>query len=494
MRIQQRLADAWSGFGGGFTRLDNDMATVVSYLQESNQELERAIEDLREGWVQLKEGGADTNRQKMRDRSRFAFQRGDTYIKGALRLTGEFCFEQGIDGPVSSDDRTEVQEALDAFWHDPTNQSTLFSTVAQLRASNQLLVDGDYFTILRTGTESDSRTAVRHMPAVQVVDMITDPLDLTRVLYFKCSVPILEWDKDKLRWHEDHKFKTIFYRDIFNTEEANDPLKDLLGGRAEPDAYLHHTVINAIDAADFGWPEPAVSLPWFDRHKRGAQDQEAISKMTAANMSRLKVSGTASDINAVANQIRARGQRKDGEFNENVAGQTTITNDQVEVEINRASSRAGEAETNSRMFRMAGGVGLGIPMHYSNDPENANLATARSMDRPTLVHLRAYQSIWIDTYRKLIDFHLKQHGIEDAKYDIPAPRIARQDISEAGKLIVDAYDRGLLTANQAVASVLDLLGFDDIANEIEIREDEMDAEDEAETTPLEDEVIGESGW
>jgi len=488
-RSLKRLADAATG--GELSRLNGDLYNTRLQLKESSREIERLKEDV--GWTRLSQERKAEDRQVVRDNCRYQFQRGNVFIKGALRLMTEFCFEQGIDGPVSKDKRPAVQAAIDDFWWAQDNQSALFSTVAQHRASNQLLVDGDYFAILRGGAEGDKRTAVRYMPAKYVIQPIIDPFDLTRVLYYKCHIPDLEWDDTENNWREKGTKKVVFYRDIFNTEEANDPLHDRLGNKAEKGAHLLHISINAIDAGGFGWPEPAVSLPWFTLHKRTAEDQGTVSAATAALMNVLKVDASSEAIDTLRDEVRDRGQWADGEANENIAAQINFLNAQAELSVNRASSRAGEAETNSRMFHMAGVVGLGIPLHYSGDPDNAGLATAHTMDRPTLVHMRAYQSIWIDAYRKLVDFALARAGIKDAQYDIPAPRIARQDISEAGKLIIEGYDSGLLTDAQAVSSVLDLLGFDDIAGELQAREEEMAAE-EAEPTVLEEERAEESGW
>ena len=492
--VQRRLANIASG--GELDRLSKGIATAHRRIKESDRELERIIEEAREGWVRVDDEQQVRNRQRVRDNCRSAFQRTDTFIKGALRLMTEFCFEQGIDGPISNDPRPEVEVALNEFWNDDSNQESLFCTVAQHRASNQLLVDGDYFTRIQLGaTKNDRRTAVRYMPAKYVISTITDPFDLSRVLYFKCKIPELEWNDAESRWESNGAKRVVFYRDIFNADPANDPLHDRLGSKAEENAYLLHTAINAIDAAGFGWPEPAISLKWFRYHKDIAGDQATISKATAALMNVLKVDATSSDIDTLRDELRTRGQFEDGEANENVTAQINLMNAQAELSVNRASSRAGEAETNSRMMRMGGGVGLGVPLHYQGDPDNAGLATARTMDRPTLVHMRAYQSVWIDTYRKAIDFALLHgNGIEKPLYDLPAPRIARQDISEAGKLIMDSYDRGLLTDSQAAASVLDMLGFDNVGRELEARAGAMEAEEEAEPTALEQEELEESSW
>ena len=492
MRLLQnagkRLADVVSG--GEVTRLGDERHALYAYLKESSREIERLKEDV--GWLRIGESQGTQDRQKVRNVCRYEFQRGNPFVKGAIKLMTEFCFEQGVDGPASDDKK--IQDALTTFWSAPDNQESLFATVAQHRASNQLLVDGDYFIMVRTGGEVGKHTAVRYMPASYVIDIITDPLDVTRVLYYKCAVPSLKWDSETDSQKPSDDRKVVFYRDIYNIDEKNDALFTYLGARAEKDAFLQHITVNAIEAADFGWPEPAVSLPWFQMHKETAQDQATTSKATAALMTILKVDASSSAIDTLRDELRDRGQYADGEANENVTAQINLMNQQAELSVNRASSRAGEAEANSRMFRMAGDVGVGLPLHYQGDPDNAGLATARTMDRPTLVHMRAYQSVWIDAYRKLFDFVLLRANIKPPyQYDIPAPRIARQDISEAGPFIIDAYDHGLLTRGQASSSSLDILGFDDIAREQEALEEEMEAE-EAEPTVLEEEQAAESGW
>ena len=112
---------------------------------------------------------------------------------------------------------------------------------------------------------------------------------------------------------------------------------------------------------------------------------------------------------------------------------------------------------------------MGVGLHYLADPENAALATTRSMELPILRRCQAYQALWVEIYRCLFKFVLEHAGKDPlaVQYELPVPRMVEPDIQGVSNAIATLYDRHLLTPEQAGARGLELLGFDDVGREIE---------------------------
>ena len=492
MRLKQFLGNiATFGELGRLQETNARMGrNIGAALAEYDRELERAKQDAAQGWVKIEGGRAQTNLDTIRANCRQMYQYTDPMVKGAVNSYTKFCFQQGIDGPSSENEPT--QAALTAFWGAQDNQQTFYSTVAQYRRSTQLLLDGSLFVMLRL-KPGNKDVAVRYLPTDYVEDIITDPLDGTRVLYYKAMIPQLAWSDSEAQWGQaDEKTKTVFYRDLFNTDAANDPLEGRLEN-VEKDCWVQHVAINAVDDAQFGIPEPATSVFWFEQHKKLAEDQATLSRVRASIATQLKVVGTATQVADMRTTIEGRSQNTATTDQENLSGQFNVLNQFADLELKAFGTGSADAWTNSRIFRIKALAGMGgLPLHFLSDPENANLATALSMERPALETFRAYQAIWVDAYRKQCDFALVRAGIVEPLYDIPVPRILAPDLPSIGGVINDSYELGLLTQRQASSWLLDFLGFDDVAEELAALETEKT--EPAETTKPAELLEEESEW
>ncbi len=459
-------------------------------LAEYDRALEQVKESSAQGWVKMEGGRAQTNLDTIRANCRQMYQYTDPLLKGAVNTITKFVFQQGVDGPTSEDEST--QAVLDALWNAPDNQQTMYSTIAQYLRSTQLLLDGNLFVMLRT-TPPSKDLAVRYFPVEYIADIITDPLDGTRVLYYKAVVPVLAWEAKEQRYNQGGT-KTIFYRDMFNTDTDNDPLEGRLKN-VEENCWLQHIAINAVDDAGFGIPEPATSMEWFTQHKKLAQNQAALSMARAAIAVQLKAAATPAQLATLKTAIEARSQNTASGDQENLAGQINVLSENTDLSQQAFGTGASEAWTNSRIFRITALAGMGgIPLHYESDPENATKATATMMERPAFETFRNFQSIWTDAYRKQCDFALAFAGIEDPLYDIPMPPLVAMDVAAVGGAVLDATDVGVLMQRQASAWFLNALGFDDVPAELAAIDKEQE-ELEGEEAPEPAEVIEEeSEW
>ena len=456
-----------------------DFSAAMNGLREaSDLLLERYKEDAQ--WLNLT---ADTDsdkpgeRAQIRDLARWAFNGGEAFVKAAVWLKTAFTFGNGIDGPVVPE-KDPAYDVLMDFWHEPRNQGSMFSTGRQYERSNQLLVDGDLFLLVFT--KPDPIQVRRILPEV-VTDVIRDPDDTSRPLYYVTEADTLVYSGGALSSAGDKKKR--YYPDILNDQGADDPLRDEIS--PEPDGHMLHVPLNRITGY-YGTSEAAASLNWFMRAKRIATDQATVSRATAALMNLLTITGSSTNVANVAAQFIASSSGEGDDATHHappLPGAMNVMNEAAALEVNRKTTQGSDANTNSRLMMKPAAAGFGMTLHYLADPENANLATTKSMELPVLKMMTVYQALWIDTYRQLCDFALQQKGIKprDSEYDIPVPRMIEPEIEGVAKAVLDGYAEGILTRDQAATRLLTVLGVDDIGKELEALEQEV-GEPEAKTT------------
>lgn len=463
---------------------------LMSLMESGDFRLERAKEDAT--WHNLSRAAVDGSQLPRMEKiawARAAFLT-EAFAKRGVLLKTDFCFGSGIDGPRGKQKHGEpvhpgVQVILD-FWNDRSNQATMFSAPMQSLRSSQLLVDGGLFLLLFVGADG---VKVRRLGSTLVQKIIADPDDATRPLYYAVPKRKFNFDAKQAALVQDTAVsgEWIYYRDFRNTDPAQDPLYGQC--EADPDVYLMHVSINSIGDCDFGESDVITSLKWLQAAKQVAEDQGTISRASAALMNRLAVK-TKNEA-ALAGLARSlRSTTEAGGPKPPLPGSINVESEGAELKSQRASTNATDAWQDGRSMRLPAAVGMGLPLHYLGDPENASLATARVMDTPTLKMLEAYQTLWRSLYCDLFSFVLEQRGVDPqtVKYDIPMPAFSEPEIAEVATAVLDAKDAGLITKTQAAQRMMELLGFDDIPERLEELLQDEAAQDEGDADALADKL------
>ena len=469
------------------------LGSAISALGEASRLIEREREDAK--WTNIsadQKGGNDAiPREKAIPLARWAFSGGCPFTKAAVWNKTNFAFGTGIDGPTGPDAETNTAlQILRAFWWEQSNQSAMFSTARQYERSNQLLCDGDLFLLLFL--DAAGMVRVRRYDPLSVASIVPDPEDPSRPLYYACK-----YQRKELNVHTGQmvqapgaKQKVRYYPDFQNTEQDADPLYSVVHGEGVDDTYrmtgegqanvyMMHVPLNRVRESGFGVSEVAASVRWFLASKRIVEDQATISAATARLMNRISVAGTPGDLTALATTIKDSIGDASDELNEGGMSHAAMNlmPEGMEMKSERASSRATDAWQNDRMIRMRGAAGTGQALHYLADPENASLATTRTMELPVLRSFETYQALQIDTYRNLCGFELLQNGIDpqEAEYDIPAPAMLQTEVGATAGALMDAGDAGYMTQPLVSRALLQLFGSDDIHTDLKAIADEAEA-------------------
>ncbi|MCF8012617.1 MAG: hypothetical protein K9L56_15210, partial [Clostridiales bacterium] len=394
--------------------------------------------------------------------------------KAAVLNKTLFAFGEGVTGPTGED-----ADLLRDWWNDPQNQASMFSVPRQYERSNQLLCDGDLFLLLFVSP--DGSVQIRRQEPLAIHNIITDPEDTSRPLYYVAKVDEKKLDAKEGRLKSTGNTKLIYYRDYNNTDPNEDPLYQQVPDFDE-DTFMMHVPLNRVQEGAFGVSEAAPAAKWFLRAQQIADDQATISKATARLMSEIIVEGSAGDVDNVAQMIANKMGDTTDDLHEDPDEQIfTAHTPNVEMKQNRAGTGSSDAFKNSRMMRMPGAAQMGQSLHYLADPENANLATATSMELPVLKNFSGYQSIWQWTYRSMADFVLRVNGHdpEDVAYDIPMSRILREEISNPVQGLLDAGAMNHLNDEYVTRKLLEMFGSEDIHQDMKDALEQTDSTEPA---------------
>jgi len=399
----------------------------------------------------------------------------DPFVKRSVWTATEFAFGNGIDGPQGEDPEGKDIEVLLDFWSDVRNQASMFSVIRQYERSNQLQVDGDLLLLLTLPKAGEKGPVqVRRLSPLPFVEVISDPDDASRALYYSALQTTQILDKAQGKLVPTGAQKVVYYRDFLNDDPATDPLADQID--AEDGVYILHTPMNRIADSGWGTSDVICSIKSFREARKIADDQATIGRATAALMNKLVTEGTPAQLTALQQSLASTTAA--GGPLPPLPGAMNVMNPETKLEVNRASTNATDAMENGRMMRMAGAAGMGWALHYvTADPANANLATSTAMELPQLKHALAYQSLWMGIYSQLFDFvlrHSKQQQAEPVKYKIPMARMVEPDVAGQCDALLAACEAGRITGKQASQRLLELFEVDNIPQALaEIEEDEQ---------------------
>lgn len=415
--------------------------------------------------------------------------------KRLVNMHAEYCFGGGVEAPTVGDD--PIDAALKRWWFEPTNQRALFNVEAQHRRSANLLVDGSVFLACVQG-DAISPTLVRWIDPVQFVGVVTHPEDESQVLYYQRKYRPKVWNAAAGGWNDSLEEVTLYYPDIDNDGTTDDPYAgkfpvavDKLGN---PIQVLRFR-LNALMSADQGQGIMRELMDFEINMLALMEDQLTVSAATAAYMNTAVVKGGAKQIAAAQSYL---GQSGDNPTNAQPnAGDWTVHNEGVALNVNRAGTNAGDNRQNIRMVQMPMAALSGVALHYMGDPENANLATAQAMEGPVQKHFEAYQSYWTYIYARLA-----QKAMEDAGHDIrrnadynlnvPMPELVIADLLDRLEAIGYMAERDWASRNQATREAWRAMGAADPTAETQeaLESVEEDPDDELPTTEMSPPVPG----
>ena len=400
---------------------------ALSILQERIAELEFFKED--KGWDRL---GGDFKYELSKSHLNSVVARARLYflhnplINRAVTLQSDYVFAQGLNIQATNKD---VNQVIQYFLDDKQNQREISGHQARLMKEQTLMLDGNVFLVLFTDTQGTGKVQVRSILVDEITNIITNPDDQNEIWYYKREWSAID-ETGKTEFH------TSYYPDI-DYLPINRPTTTKDGNPIMWNAPIYHIKVGSLSKSRYGVPEVYAALDWAQAHRKFLEDWVTIVRSYARFAWRMEVQGNRNAVTAAKTKLNTSITNNDS-VERNPAplvGSTFISTKGGNTLEPVKTSGATTSAQDGREIRMMVAAALGIPDTFFGDVDVGNLATARTLDRPTELKYRSRQTLWEGVYEIILN-----HVI---KWAIIAPK---GPLAKKVKPVIDFYGNMNLSA------------------------------------------------
>jgi hypothetical protein len=380
----------------------SEVAKAVGHnelLEERIAELETFIEDV--GWERMYGYGDDFQftREALRDIIRLSrlYYLKSPIIKRPVDLQSYYVWGQGFE---LKDSNPALNDVVQRFVKDPSNQRALFSVESAMDAERKLRVEGNlflgYFTNLSTG-----RVQVRRFKVDEVQSIVFSDDDATEPRFY-----LRVWSDSngsQRRYYPDWGYvrRLRAEREIGTSLGQTDSVRQEMIGEVsiDWDVPILHRKTGGFSDMDFGVPETYAALDWAKAYRELLEDFKKTSRALAKWAMVLKKEGASqAQITAIQARLQSTLGTASAETNPApVTGSTFVSNDSVDLKALDVSKASIDPEKFNRVMLMACAA-MGTPSNFYGDAASGNLASAKTLDRPTELMFRARQNLWAEVF------------------------------------------------------------------------------------------------
>lgn len=399
-------------------------------------------------------------------------------IQRAVNVRTFYTWGQGVEISARDD---AVNDVVQAFLDDPLNQEVLFGHEARESKDRAVQLDGNLMFALFTSPLT-GRVQVRSIPWTEVTEIITDPEDSARRWFYK-----REWTAtvlDPVTGRFESRTQKALYPDLGYRPPVR--MKTLGGMSVEWDAPLLHVRTGGLDGMQFGVSEVYCALAWARAYKGFLEDWASIAKA----LSRFAWKGTTvkGRVTALRRGLEGRNTSTDTVTTPPAAAGQGFVSDGAS-DLTPISKSGAQLDADSgRPLAMMVAAGMDIPYTIlMGDADVGNLATAKTLDRPTELAMQSRREMWAGVHRRLCDYAIDQAvkaprgalrgtvrrdelgqevitlaGDVDRSIEVAWPSILEHDVTELVKALVDADGTGHVPPEIICRLLLQALGVEDI--------------------------------
>jgi len=430
----------------------------LELLSERLAELELAMDD--DGWLPLDGWTAVEFSRDGLDRlirlARLSYLK-NPLINHAVSIQAHYVFGQGVNVRGKRD---LVNDAIQTFWDDRGNRKSLTRQQALTMKEVELQVAGNVALSLFPSRVS-GRVKIRTVPIEEIREVIRNPDDAQEPWFYKRV-----WRERRLNngVFQEPVQRTAYYPDWgFRPRRMPGTLD---GNPIHWGSPIYHVKVGGFDSWAFGVPEVYSALDWARAVKEDLEDYLTIRKALARFVWRLKTPGGAAGVAAAKDRLGTTvGSGSYLETNPPpLAGSTFIGAQEqrdpvtgrtiagVDMEPIRTAGATPSLNEGRRVGLMvAAGTGIPETMLFG-DADVGNLATAKTLDRPTELQMMNRQALWRDVFNDLADFVidssvrstrgvLKGSIVRDQETEEEIVTLAADDTNEDPELRGEPMDR-----------------------------------------------------
>jgi len=391
----------------------------IELLEERLSELESSLDS--DGWRRLG-GGFDLEFSrdalgKIIKRSRYAYL-SNPLLNHAIEVQQHYVFGQGVSIAAT---HPLINDVVQAFVDDPGNKAELTSGNALLLKEAELAVTGNLFFVLFPNALT-GEVRVRSIVVEEIQDIITDPEDRQTPWYY-----LRTWQERRLNNGLVAPAERQAYYPDWRYTPRNKP-DTINGAPVHWGSPVYHRKVGGFAHMRYGVPETYSALDWALAVREDLEDWATIRKAHARFATRITTKGGSRTIGAVKAKLGSTLGTAGAETNPApTVGSTFVESDNVKYDPISLGGKSPNPDEGRRLGLMVG-AGMGIPETILwGNADAGNLATAKTLDRPTELKMRARQSLWRDALEDILNYVID--------WAVAAPKGA---LSQYGTVAVDS--------------------------------------------------------
>ena len=402
MGILTRMGLRESQAAPDLLRENEGLVMSLDDLTERLSELELALEDV--NWERLSwQTGQEFSRaglQKIIDLSRLAFLK-NPLVNRAVSLQAMYVWGQGVS---ISANHPDVDAVVQAFLDDPKNQVELTGHQARTMKEQDLQTEGNIFFAFFTNALT-GRTRVRTIPVDEVKDIICNPDDRKDPWYYKRETNPVRVDIPSgaaipagtvTTYHPDWRYNPT-------------PRPMTIGGHpVKWDAPVYHVKVGGLSTMRFGVPETYSGLDWARAYKEFLEDWATIVRSYSKFAWQMTAKGGKKGLAAAKTKLGTTMGTAGYDTNPPpVAGSIFAASEGTSLTPIKTAGATTSADDGRRMLLMVAAA-TGLPESFFGDVSVGNLATAKSLDRPTELKFCDRQTLWADIHTDMLQYVIDQ--------------------------------------------------------------------------------------
>lgn len=495
---------------------NGQLLETVELFAERLGELELALEDM--DWIRLTLDGerefSNAGLAKIVMLARLAYLK-NPLINRAVSVQAHYVWGQGVSIGARP---SIVDEVVQSFLDHPKNQAELTSHQARTMKEVQLQLESNLFLVLFANASS-GRVLVRSIPVDEILkgDIICNPEDRKDPWYYKRVWAQRTFNQDT--GEQGVEQLEAYYPDWRYQPTAK---PDEIGGKpVHWDQPVMHVKVGGLPDMRFGVPEVYSALDWAKAVREDLERYATLRQSLARFAWNLTTKGGAAGVAAARTKLGSTLGNPGTGLESNpppVTGSMFIGTDPDQLKPIRTAGMAPSADDGRRLGLMVS-AGTGIPeTMLFGDADVGNLATSKTLDRPTELKMIDRQTLWGDVWRDILEYVALQSTkapsgklngvgtIEDDdgvevlvveetnektgkpitySIDVDFPPILERDMKDRVTAIVTAATLdgknpvGTLDKRTVVSLIASALGLDDIDDLVDLvapEDEEADAE------------------
>lgn len=413
----------------------------MELMTEAIAELELAMEDI--GWFRMSGWGdrefSFMGLKKIRRLARLSYLK-NPLIRHGVEVQTHYVWGQGCSVSARNE---EINNVIRRFVDDPKNTSTFTGHQARLDKERELATHGDLFLALFTN-QATGRVIVRSIFPDEVTDIITNPQDRHEPWYYKREWAEAQFDPGSGVVSSEPQI--CFYPDwrlTYNKSKKLPKPKSIGGHPVIWDAPVYHVKVGGFSDMKFGVPEVYSALDWARAVKDDLSDYATIRrahsryawKMVSKTKGGVK---TAKDFLSSTLNIGGSGSMEHNP--PPIAGSTLLQTENFDFTPIKTAGMVPSPEEGKRLWLLCA-AGMGIPLTIlSGDADVGNLATAKTLDRPTELQMESRRTLWADVNIDILNYVIDQAAIKPQGALAGKGRWDIDRYSGEGRVVIDGID------------------------------------------------------